>query len=373
MTHAVVLRMAGKTVTVHSASEVVTGWFARYFGPWWSTTPATTDTAGSVVVAEENPHRYEELAAVVTGGPHEETAYARVRTLVARSDDGVVTAASPAERLAYRYDPAAACLEVVGSATLPLAMAAARLAREMMRSLLLGDGWVVLHASAVVHDDDRAVLTFGGKGAGKTTTALTLATRGRLRLLANDRVFVRPDAAGGVEVLPWPAAAAVGLGLLDALGWYDIAQRRLQAGESLNPTQDQRVTDALLAGWREPLWEDNGRELKTQVWPVQFATWFGLELAAHGQAAALLFPQVSDDCEPQATGEARTLAEADFMAGKTEDRYPDIFSLAGGVNLGGRSEARAKVTERLNSLPRHGVLLGHDVPANAELLSKIAS
>ncbi|MDT0341810.1 hypothetical protein [Streptomyces litchfieldiae] len=183
-------------------------------------------------------------------------------------------------------------------------------------------------------------------------------------------MFVRPDVAGGVEVLPWPAAAAVGLGLLNALGWYDIAQARLRTGESLHPTQDQRVTDALLAGRREPLW-GGARELKAQVWPVQFATWFGSELAPHGQAAALLFPQVTADGAPQLTEAPRTLAEADFMAGKTEDRYPDIFGLTGGVNPGGPSEVRATVAERLNRLPRHGVLLGHDVPANAELLSKV--
>jgi hypothetical protein len=372
VTHAVVLRTAGKAVTVRSAAEAVTEWSVRYFGPWWSARLSIHAADGPEVVAEENPHRYEELAAAVTCGPYEETAYARAHTLVACGDDGVVTAVTPGEQLAYRYDPTTARLEISGVATLPVAVAAARLAREMMRGLLLGEGWSVLHASAVVHDDGRAVLALGGKGAGKTTTALTLATLGRLRLLANDRVFVRPNAADGVEVRPWPAAAAVGLGLLDALGWYDAAQQRLRAGESLHPTQDQRVTDALLTGRREPLW-DGGRELKAQVWPVQFATWFGLELAPHGQAAVLLFPKVSADREPQTTEEARTLAEVDFMAGKTEDRYPDIFGLASGMNSGGQSEARATVAERLNRLPHCGVLLGHDVSVNAELLSKITS
>ncbi|MGA4840996.1 hypothetical protein [Streptomyces sp. G45] len=37
------------------------------------------------------------------------------------------------------------------------------------------------------------------------------------RLLADDRVLVRPD-GDGVRVLPWPSAAAIGVGLLDALG-----------------------------------------------------------------------------------------------------------------------------------------------------------
>ncbi|WP_244189704.1 hypothetical protein [Streptomyces incarnatus] len=53
----------------------------------------------------------------------------------------------------------------------------------MIRASLLRDGWTLLQASGVVRDD-RALLTFGSKGAGKTTTALLLASRGA-QLLAN--------------------------------------------------------------------------------------------------------------------------------------------------------------------------------------------
>lgn len=113
-------------------------------------------------------------------------------------------------------------------------MAAARLARESMRGALLSRGWALLHASAVAKGH-RAMLTFGAKGAGKTTAALALARRPGWELLANDRIFARPSNAGYVDVLPCPAAAAIGLGLLDALGWHDIAHQRLHAGETLHP------------------------------------------------------------------------------------------------------------------------------------------
>jgi serine kinase of HPr protein (carbohydrate metabolism regulator) len=93
-------------------------------------------------------------------------------------------------------------------------VAAVRLARQAVRAVLHRDGWTLLHARAVVRDG-RAVLTFGSKGAGKTTTALLLARHCGWELLASDRIFVRAD-PGGVQILPWPAAAAIGL--LDALG-----------------------------------------------------------------------------------------------------------------------------------------------------------
>jgi hypothetical protein len=60
----------------------------------------------------------------------------------------------------------------------------------------------------------------------------------------------------------------------------------------LHPTQDDRVTAALRAGHRTPLREPDSRELKTQVFPDQLRTWFGLPLATGRDAVVLLFPTV---------------------------------------------------------------------------------
>ncbi|MGY0063916.1 hypothetical protein ACWY4P_46935 [Streptomyces sp. LZ34] len=183
----------------------------------------------------------------------------------------------------------------------------ARIAREMIRAALLSDGWTLLHASAVVRDG-KTVLTFGSKGAGKTTTALLLASCG-LQLLASARAFIRPD-ADGLQVLPWPSAAAIGLGLLDALGLYDVVRDRLKSGEQLHPTQHQDVTDALLAGRREPLWEAGGnrekREKKVQVFPDQFDTWFGMTLATGGTASTAVAPIGSEPPSPTTSPSSRT-------------------------------------------------------------------
>jgi hypothetical protein len=260
----------------------------------------------------------------------------------------------------------------LGSNPQHLALAAARLAREAIRGQLLRDGWAVLHSSAVVRPDDGAtLLTFGGKGAGKTTTALLLASRG-WQLLANDRVLVRPTGERDVEVVPWPSAAALGLGLLHSLGWDGKAREHLRNGGSFHPTQHESVTEALLAGDHTPLWENARRERKVQVFPDQFPGLFGVPLATGGLAAGLLFPRIDADAAPDITDGARTLGEADFMSGATEDRYPDVFGQARGVDGGGRESARDEVAARLAQLPHRAVRLSHDIPARAALLSKVA-
>ncbi|WP_055524656.1 hypothetical protein [Streptomyces graminilatus] len=365
------LRAADATVTVVSNTASVPEWSRRYFGPWWNAfdVPAAGGCTGPVVTADVNPGRYAQLATGVSGAPHEDTVYAKALTRLATDEHGTIRAVAPSEELAYVSEPATGRLAVIGLDAEPVALAAARLARDVVRGQLLRSGWTLLHASAVVRGG-KTVLTFGSKGAGKTTTALALAGLG-WELLANDRVFVRPGANGTLKVLPWPSAAAIGLGLLDALDWFDVVRQRLRAGERLHPTQHPDVTNALLTGRREALWEPGGkRERKVQVFPDQFASWFNITLASGGHAEALLFPQIRPDATPAIAERPRTLSDADFMSGTTEDRYPDVFGLLQ-IDGGGTAEARATVAEQLAKLPHHSVHLGHNLQANAAFLDRL--
>lgn len=122
------------------------------------------------------------------------------------------------------------------------------------------------------------------------------------------------------------------------------------------------------------LWEPGGeREKKVQVFSDQFATWFGMELATGGHAAALLFPHIDPASAPAVVDGDRTLGENDFMSDSTEDRYPDHFGLAYGINGGGSDPARATVADRITALPHHQVVLSHDIQANADFLAKLAA
>ncbi|MGW2724890.1 hypothetical protein [Streptomyces sp. NPDC001492] len=357
------------TVTVASHTEAVTAWSARYFGPWWnatSDTPASgplTD-GGGLVLADVDPRRVAHITTLVRDYGHAETTYANAHTLVARHN-GITYAVQPDECLGYQADGSR--LVIVGDSTEQVAVAAARLARELVRGQLLADGWTVLHASAATQNGD-AVLTLGDKGAGKTTTALLLALEG-WGLLANDRVFVRAEADGRVRVLPWPSAAALGLGLLDATGLYDQVRERVLAGGQLHPTQHPTVTQALVDGRRDPLWKDTGKELKPQFFPDQLASWLGLTLSTSATAAGLIFPTMSPDAVPALVDSDRTLTERDVFDEATEDRYPDVFGL-----LPGAATASAEaLVEQLGRLPRRSLTLSHDTDANAALLAKTAA
>ncbi|UQI45929.1 hypothetical protein M1P56_16980 [Streptomyces sp. HU2014] len=168
---------------------MVTEWALRYFGPWWNATSTTADD-GPQVIADVSPGKVTEIAQRVADDSDEETVYANPAMILGRDGDGAIFASQPEDKLAYRAEPGGP-LHIYGCEEVPVALAAARLAREVVRGRLLADGWSVLHASVVVRDG-QTVLTLGDKGAGKTTTALLLARAGR-QLLAN-----------GVDALSWP-------------------------------------------------------------------------------------------------------------------------------------------------------------------------
>ncbi|MER6477697.1 hypothetical protein [Streptomyces filamentosus] len=351
----------GQSVAVTSATDTIPAWTQRYLGSWW-TAERTTELYGPTVSADLAEDELRGYADVVEQRTPDTVEYAGAELLVAQDAD-LITAVQADRSLAYRWDPDFRLLRITGTDETTLAAAAARLTRELLRAQLLEDGWHILHASAVTTTDGATILTLGDKGAGKTTTALTLARAG-WRLLANDRVFARVDNDGIVRVLPWPSAAAFGFGLLDALDLYETVRTRLAAGEQMHPTQHQAVTDALLDGRRTPLWKTSGKELKPQFWPDQLTSWLSMPLATEGHVVGVLYPQITAGAEPRLIDGVRGVQDGDFFTAATEDRYPDVFGL-----LPAPGDHTA-LREHLDSLAHQGVAMSHDAAANALALKE---
>ncbi|MET8968582.1 hypothetical protein [Streptomyces hydrogenans] len=354
----------GQSVAVTSTTDTIPAWTQRYLGSWWTAEP-TTELYGPTVSADLDEDELRGYADVVEQRTPDTVEYAGAELLLAQDGD-LITAVQDDRSLAYRWDPDFRLLRIAGTDETTLAAAAARLARELLRAQLLEDGWAILHASAVTTTDGATILTLGDKGAGKTTTALTLARAG-WRLLANDRVFARVD-DGVVRVLPWPSAAAFGFGLLDALDLYETVRTRLAAGEQMHPTQHQTVTDALLDGRRTPLWKPTGKgELKPQFWPDQLTSWLSMPLATEGHVVGVFFPQITAGAEPRLIGGARGVQDGDFFTAVTEDRYPDVFGLLP------TPRDHTVLREHLDSLAHQGVVMSHDAAANALVLKEAAA
>ncbi|MCG7523994.1 hypothetical protein MHW47_06000 [Streptomyces sp. OfavH-34-F] len=379
--HTLSLTAGQQTVVIRSNTPGVTDWATTYFGRYWNASP-TRDTIagrGPVVTVIDGDHR---APATVAHSRH--TVFAREPIGYTRHPDNTVTAHTLTDPvIAFRFTPDAQHLQISSRQALQptahpgrptrLATATTRFAREMMRARLIKAGWVLLHASAAVLPGGRTLLTLGDSGAGKTTTALTLASTGA-GLLANDCCFARPNTSGSLDLLPWPAAAAVGLGLLHALHLTDSACAHLQAGEPPHPTQDQRVTDALITGRTGTLTSASGRELKAHIWPEQLTRWFGLPLATTGTAAGVLLPRIasSPSAPTRVNDEHSAEVTSSVFVTSGEERYPDLFGFTDGDNAG-TPQARLEVLQRLNGMPRWAVDLSYDQTANTRLLLSLTA
>lgn len=363
--HAVLVSAGPATALVTSDAPTVTDWITQYFGCWWTVRP-TTQEAGTrcpVLHCQINADRFAAARDNLSTRAHRIIEFARKPLQAADNTDNTVCAVDPTEQVAYHTDTGRIHLTLTATASLGLCLAAARITRELIRAQLEADGWAILHASAAVRDNN-ATLALGPKGAGKTTTALLLTTQGH-QLLANDRVFLHPATRA---LLPWPAAAALGLGLLHAHGLLDGVRTQLAAGQHLHPTVDPAVTTAILNGHTSPLRDLHGRELKTQLFPHQLTDWLGLQLARSATATALIFPRLDPDGEPRLDPPPRTITTSDFFDPDHDDRYPDFLRLTR-ITPEHRHQIWARTRDALATIPHRSVVLTHDTTRSRQLFA----
>ncbi|MEV0446119.1 hypothetical protein AB0I84_32820 [Streptomyces spectabilis] len=355
----------GDFVTVTSNRRGVTDWLRRYFGLWWYA-KTEAEPYGNRVHADVNTSALAELTEAAAAPGCQSTLYGATPITHRTTPTGDIIAVQRSAQLAYRYTPGGP-LRVVGADPLPVARAAARLARERLRASLLSSGWSLLHASAVADWNGDAVLALGPDGAGKATTALTLTHSGAWDLISTSRLFVMP-AREGVRVLPWPASTAIGVGYLQAAGLYESVAWQLQRGAELHPATDPRVSRALLDRRRLPVRDALGREAKPRFHPRMLPEHLALPIKARGRAMRLLFPTLDPDRGPDAHQGGR-LVGMDDVVQPGRDRYPDIFGLLPTDTIAADDLAILA----LNRLPRHALTLGHDFPGNQELLTKVTT
>lgn len=359
--------VADAAVTVITTEPTVRDWLTSYLGSWWTVRELpTTDgvLSAPVLRCSLDPAGYQSAHNHIQRQPHQVVEFARKPIQVASRSNGV-HAIDPGERVAYHATCEAGQVDLIAVEPIGLCLAAARIARELVRVQLEADGWSILHASAVVQEDS-ALLTLGAKGAGKTTVALLLSSDG-WRLLANDRVFIHPAA---LALLPWPSAAALGIGLLHAHGLLGKVRERITLGHQLHPTVAPTVVTAISDGRTEALIDEHGKELKPQFFPHQLVDWLGLRLARSATAGQLLFPRIAPTGQPELKPAARTLTDTDFFDPAGDDRYPDFLGLAR-ISPEQRHQMWARISHRVESLPHQGVLLNHDSAQSRQLLATL--
>ncbi len=131
-------------------------------------------------------------------------------------------------------------------------------------------GTVVLHASAVRQGGEVYAIA-GPKGAGKTTTLLSVLDHGGWDYFSGDKLFCRPAADGGITVRAWRDYPYVGVGTLRR---HPELARKVRSGA--DPTLDEQPD-----------------KHKVLLDPDVFETWIGAEFdPAPHRLTGILLPRV---------------------------------------------------------------------------------
>ncbi|SFF75173.1 hypothetical protein SAMN05216251_12752 [Actinacidiphila alni] len=358
-------------LTVASGNPAITAWIARHLGVWTDTGTVhggAGSRPGPVVRADVDPAAYGRIANSVLHRGSTTGVYARSRTHILRDHDGTVLAVASDPAVAYRVTGHG--VGVTGIDVHGVRVAAARVAREIVRARLEAAGFVLLYGAAVARGGRALLIAVPGQAVA-TITALLLARQSGLAVLSTGKVFARAERDGTVSLLPWAGPAAIGLPALDALGLYATVQERVLGGEELHHRQDQRVDNAFHLNRRAAMDEfRGGPELPALLHPYQLRDWFGIGLAPQARAGAVVVPRFDYSAPaPSLRSGGRPVDVTDLAAPGN-----DLLGLrAAFTTTAPRAEDRPAALALLNALPRFDAVLTTDVAATADMLSALTA
>ena len=116
--------------------------------------------------------------------------YIRIRPkYLTRDIYGTIICKEGNDNAVYKRDNV---IEVIWSNSVQLRMTVRRVIRAFFyEALIIRDGWVPIHASAVINAQNDVTIFTGDKGAGKTSSVLACVMKNKeLKFISNDRIFI---------------------------------------------------------------------------------------------------------------------------------------------------------------------------------------
>jgi hypothetical protein len=211
------LEYQGISVGLHSDDRGLLDWFGAFFGGYFTvTTRGQTDAA---VYSSKDPAVFERLKECATANGHPradgEIEYpldARHSIIHHRETDEAK--GTVAEHCFILVEPGRRVFISSPGDLKGHQREVKRSLRNLMKLLLMDQGWLPFHASACVWND-TGICILGSKFAGKTSTQVNLLSRPGARLVTNDNLFLRSSGTG-LEGLGFPNKAGLRIGALAA-------------------------------------------------------------------------------------------------------------------------------------------------------------
>jgi hypothetical protein len=207
----------GIALGLYSDEAALLDWFSAFFGGYFTVT--TNRNTDAVVHSSQDPAVFQQLKEWATslGRPRSEdqTEYAvdaQHRIIYSREVDDAKGTVE--ENCFVLVQPGRKVLVSSPGTLEDRQKAVKRSVRNMMKLLLMEQGWLPFHSAACVWND-TGICILGGKFAGKTSTLVNLLARPGARFVSNDTLFLR-DGGACIEGCGFPNKAGLRIGALVA-------------------------------------------------------------------------------------------------------------------------------------------------------------
>jgi hypothetical protein len=318
---AIGVRFDGLTVRICCRDRGHLAWLEEFLTPWFESVPAG-EGVGEVMIAADG----DEYDRRVAQGPRADAAAVHcfsldsgaVRLPLWSSESDRQIVFDQRLRAFYEVEEAARRVTVLTRPDdLSVRFAAMRIVRELAQERARSRGHLLLHAAAL-SIDGRSFAIAGAKGAGKTSLLVASLLGGSGRFVSNDRIVVRLG-ADGASVHGMPTLVSVRAPTLEA---HPDLRREIERKRY----DHMRVLGEAGEGRRR--WQ-NGSSIDLS--PAQFCELLGVDAAAEGRLAALLFVRSYSLGGGVRLGTLGVDRTADHVArarlgSEAEDTPPSIFA-----------------------------------------------
>jgi hypothetical protein len=141
------------------------------------------------------------------------------RTLATIADGTCYWYSIPERQSLVKQDPASQRVEIYSASYSQGKAIAHDVIRQIITGQLMGEGYLLLHAAAVVARN-KGILIAGFKGQGKTSTALVFLKRFSADYISNDQILIGQE---GQELVARACPMSVKLGIGTLLQYPDLA------------------------------------------------------------------------------------------------------------------------------------------------------
>ena len=166
----------------------------------------------------------------------------------------------------YIFNKESYDLYVIGHDEKVINLSVSSCANLFFSSQLLKNDFSIVHAAALSFSG-QGFLIVGKKGAGKTSTILSLLGEG-VKFLGNDRCYLK-IVNNGLFCQTLQQDIPLGLGFINSIGWGQEIRDRILLGQMQHPGTKSYILNRIQANDFTPQYRESGREYKYYLFTSQ--------------------------------------------------------------------------------------------------------